>query len=69
MTPFETRLINAIDNLNEAKRIAPCEDTRECVEGAIEALDVALKFVDKDREKVADSPPLEPLPEPPESGD
>jgi len=57
-SPFETRLINAIDNLNEAKRIAPCEDTRECVEGAIEALGVALKFVEKDRVKVADSTPL-----------
>lgn len=54
MTPFETRLINAIDNLNEAKSIAPCEDTRECVEGAIEALDVALKFVREDAKKEAE---------------
>ena len=51
MTQFETRLINTIDNLSNAMRIAPCEDTRECVEGAIEALDVALKFVEKDRGK------------------
>ena len=54
MTSFETRLINAIDNLEKAMRIAPCEDTRECVERAIEALDVALKFVRSDAKKEAE---------------
>lgn len=51
MTPFKTRIINAIDNLNEAKRIAPCEDTRECVEGAVHCVEVALKFVRADAKK------------------
>lgn len=51
MTTFETPLINAIERLKEAMRIAPCEDTQECVEGAVQCLEVALKFVEQDREK------------------